>query len=316
MRLAGAALGLLLFGLAPGQASSYSDFNAGIAMRNHEEFADSLVYLSRALAASDLPAHLREPALVARGLDYEDLHNHAPASADLTAAIHLSPKLASAYVFRAGVEEELKAYDAAIADYTSAIALKPFMTDLHASRGTDYINTGRFADAESDYTFFTGIETDDAGGFFQLGFAQWAQGHFDKAVSSFGTSRDFDSKNAYNALWREIARLDANARDSTISHDARKLAKDKWPAPIIDLFTGRKKADEVLAGAEKADPKEIDAQKCEAAFYIGAWTLAQKDVGSAVPLFRRARDTCPDGFIEKIAASVELARQTQPVAPR
>jgi len=316
MRVPGAALGLLLLTTVAVRANSYSDFNTGIALRNHQELASSLTYLSRALAAPDLPAHLREPALEARGLDYEDQHNLVAARADLTAAIQLSPKLVSGYVYRAAVEEEMKDYAAAIADYTSGIALKPFMTEFHASRGTDYINTGRFADAETDYIFYTGIETDDAGGFFQLGFTQWAQGHFDKAVASFGTSRDLDSKNAYNALWREIARSDANARGSTISRDGRKIAKDKWPVPIVDLFAGRTKAADVLAAAEKGDPKAIDGQKCEAAFYVGAWELAQKDVAGAEPLLTRAKDSCPDGYVEKIAAGVELARQAQPVAPR
>jgi lipoprotein NlpI len=311
MRLAGAALGLLLFGTAAAAASSYDDFNAGLALRNHEEFANSIAYLSRALAALDLPEHLREPALLARGLDFEDQHNHAAAEADLTAAIQRSPKLVSGYLYRAGIEEELKAYDAAITDYTSAIALKPFITDLRASRGTDFVNTGRYAEAETDFAFYTGIETDDSIGFFQLGFAQWAQGHFDKALASFNTSRELDAKTGYNVVWREIAEQEANARDSTLRRDARKVEEGKWPAPIVDLFAGRTKSDDVLAAAGKGEPGETDRQKCEAAFYVAEWNLEQKDTAGALPLFARAKDSCPDGFIEKIAAGIELSRLAQ-----
>ena len=316
MRLAGAALGLLLLGTAAATASSYSDFNAGIQLRNHEELASSILYLSRALASRDLPAHLREPALTARGLDYEDQHNHAAATADLTAAIQLSPRLVSGYVYRAGIEDEMKAYDAAIADYTSAIRLRPFMTDLYASRGTDYTNAARYAEAESDFAFFVSIEDNDSIGFFQLAFAQWAQGHFDKAIKNFGTSRELDPKTGYNALWREISQRDANARDSTLSHDARKVAKDKWPAPLVDLFVGRSKEDEALAASQKGDPKDIDGQVCEAAFYVAEWDLGRNDTADAQALLTRAKISCPDGYIEKVAAGVELARLAQTASPK
>lgn len=308
MRLASAVTGLLLLGTCAAAASSYDDFNAGIALRNHEEYAASLTYLSRALAAPDLPEHLRTPALVARGLDYQTQHNLRAAGADLTAAIALSPKLVSGYIYRAGVEEDLKSYNAAIADYASAINLKPFMMQLYSWRAADYRDLGNYADAETDFALYSSLEDDDSGGWFQLGFVQWAQSHFDKALASFERARDTDKASAYAVLWREITQETLNKDDSTLRRDARKLDEDKWPGEVVKLFQGKAKPDDVTASAEKGNAKDLDGQRCEAEFYIAEWHLGQKDATDAEPLFSKAASACPDGFTEKTAASLELAR--------
>ena len=306
MRLAGAAFGLLLLGTAAAGATSYDDFNVGIAFRKHNQIGESITYLTRALAAPDLPAHLRVTALLARGLDYDNQHSSTAAKADYTAAIGLAPKRVSAYVYRAGTEDDLKAYDAAIADYTSAIALKPAITEFYSLRGFDYMNSKRYTEAEADFAFYVSVESNDSSGFFQLGFVQWAQGHLDQALASFENAHEQDKTFAYAVLWREIVQSSAGKSDSTIRHDARRLDHDKWPNPIVDLFLGKIKPDEVLAAAERGDAKDLVGQRCEAEFYTAEWQLQQKDTGDAGSLFSRAAEGCPGSYPEKLAANIEL----------
>ena len=309
MRLVGAALGLLLLGPAAAGASSYDDFNAGIAFRNHGEDADAIVYLTRALAASDLPAHLREPALLARAIAYENQKNLAAANADCTAAIALAPRLVSTYVIRAVIEGELKKNDAALADYARAIALKPFEASLYFGRAGTYEDTGRYAEAEADFAFGLKYYPEFSAGVFGLALMQWAQGRFDKALPNFERARDIAPDFVYFALWREVGRVAAGVGDSTLKRDTQKFDSTKWPAPVIGLFLAKQKPDDVLAAAEKGDAKAIDGQRCEAQFYVAEWHLEQKDSVAVEPLLTlAASNACPEGFVEKMAASVELAR--------
>ena len=316
MRTAGVALGLLLLSTtAAAAASSYDNFNAGIAFRNHGEDADAIIYLSRAIAASDLPSHLREPALLARAICYERQKNFVAANVDFTAAIALSPGLVSGHVFRASIEAQLKKYDAAIADYTSALTLKPYEANLYFARAAIYQETGRYAEAEADFAFGMNYYPNYSWGVFRLGLMQWAQGHFDKALPNFERARDLAPDFAYYALWREIARVAMGGGDFTLKSDTRKVDAAKWPAPIVDLFLGKTAPEDVFAAAEKGDAKGIDGQRCEAQLYVAEWHLERKDATAAEPLLvRAASDECPDGFIERTAASVELARLKTAVA--
>ncbi len=315
MRSTGLVLALLVLGTAAAEAGSYDDFNTGIALRVHDEIPASITYLSRALAAPDLPAHLRAPALLARGLDYVKQKDFAAADKDLTAAITLAPNRISSRVARAYSEEELNDYNAAIEDYTAAISLKRFETRLYAARAEAYEHVGDYADAEADYAFILSYYTEFAFGYLRLAITQWAQGRSDKALPTLARAHDLEAKNGYYALWREIARVSAGQSESMLKSDARSVDTDKWPAPLLDLYLGRSRPEDALAAAEKGDAKMITGQRCEAAFYVAEWHLTQKDAIDVRPLLTQAATACPADYVEYTAAQIALNRMNSRVSP-
>jgi lipoprotein NlpI len=251
---------------------------------------------------------LRAPALFARGLSHENQQNDRAAISDYTAAIALAPGLVSGYVFRAYANERLKRYDDTIADMTTAIAIKPFETRLYALRGITYQETGRYAEAESDFASVVGYYPNDSFEVLRVGLMQWAQGHVDAAIASFDRARGLSPNDPYYALWREIARSASGRGEATLASDARNFDKDKWPAPVTDLYLEKINAEDVLTAATKGDEKELPGQKCEAQFYVAEWHLLRRDGVDVQPLLVSAAGMCPDDFVERVAAKVELSR--------
>jgi len=135
---------------------------------------------------------------------------------------------------------------------------------------------------------------------FEYGATAKARGDMKAAVA-------LDRKNAYTALWHDIAERRAKQKGVLISAKATKgLDMKAWPAPVVQLFTGEIKQDAVLAAADNSDATLKQAHTCEANFYGGEYALIAGAREDAVKLFEAAAKDCPHGFLEGIAANAEL----------
>lgn len=88
--------------------------------------------------------------------------------------------------------------------------------------------------------------------------------------------------------------------------DLHSIDSYDWPAPLIKMFIGDAKPEDVTAAALQGDANVVAGHQCEANFYIAEWWLAQKDAVSAKPLLEAAVKNCPKNFIEADAARSEL----------
>jgi lipoprotein NlpI len=203
--------------------------------------------------------------------------------------------------------------DAAIAACTRAIGLDPKVVSLVINRGIAYRAMGDFDRAIAD---FNKAESDycrqgrcSLYGQMQVyrgrGVANLYAGALANAVADFNQAIALDPKNAYPALWLDIA----NKRSSLPSRLANAVAQidmTRWPAPIIRLYLGQMTPDAVLAAADNPNADTKSGQICEASFYTGELDLQQGKKEDATRLFRLAAATCPKSFVEYEGAKTEL----------
>ena len=141
--------------------------------------------------------------------------------------------------------------------------------------------------------------------YFSRGRVHFFQADFSAAAADLSKVHGTKDE-AYAMLWRFLARRHAGPEGaSELAAGAEKLAGKDWPYAIVDFYLGRHSADEMQAAA--AEPEE----KCEAAFYLAEWHLLHANGAEAKPLLQTAADTCPEGFIERSGAQVELKRLGQ-----
>ena len=74
---------------------------------------------------------------------------------------------------------------------------------------------------------------------------------------------------------------------------------NEWPAPALDLFTGRRQPQAVLSAASDAD------ERCQAHYYVGQWHLVRKNTVEASNEFKKAVEVCQKGGLLQIAANTE-----------
>jgi lipoprotein NlpI len=198
--------------------------------------------------------------------------NIAQAMDDMNETIRLDPNYALAYFTRGRLSYMLGNNPAALEDFGKAIKLDAENPDAYFNRGVAYyVIGGRTPDAAAD---------------------------FKKAA-------EINPRDAYAALWRDLAERRLNA-PSHLAEAARQLDMTVWPAPVIRQFLGELTAEQTFGAAFDTDPKTRLAQTCEANFYSGELALLKKNKKEAQRLLKLAANECPSSFIESTAAVAEL----------
>jgi tetratricopeptide (TPR) repeat protein len=115
---------------------------------------------------------------------------------------------------------------------------------------------------------------------------------------------------AYNALWLHLIRARLNQDDAAeFAANRQALAGDQWPAPVVALFAGAMSADQILSAAASADSDRTRReQTCEADFFVGFYQARIGAAAEARPLLQSAAQGCPNDFLERPAATLELQR--------
>ena len=198
--------------------------------------------------------------------------------------IRAEPEAAWAYLNRglahgAGGDSERE-----IADYTRALSFDPTLISALQNRGIAHFDRGDFGDAVNDLA---------------------------KTFSSTG--------DPFAMLYLYLARTRGGASDAAteLEKNADKLvASGAWPAPVVELYLGKKQMPAVLTAATTPE------QKCQAHFYTAEWlALDQSKIEESVKPLRLAAGTCARDAIEFASALAELKRlgigppKPKPVAP-
>lgn len=201
-------------------ASAYSDFNAGVAARNNRDYVQAIRYLSQALAAPDLPAHLRPTALFDRAEAYAYSQQADPAIADYTAGLGLVPGNYDALQSRAYLHLKRKEFDPARADYTAAIALRPELANAYVGHGLVNLTEGRFDAAIRDYTDALGATLGALDLYVVRGDAYRMAGRSDDAIKDYSVAIARDSKYTDAFIARGRAYQESGAfRDALSDYD-------------------------------------------------------------------------------------------------
>lgn len=184
--------------------------------------------------------------------------------------IRTEPEAAWAYLNRglahgAGGDSERE-----IADYTRALSFDPTLTSALLNRGIAHFDRGDFGDAATDLA---------------------------KVVSKTG--------DAYAMLYLFLARSRGGVADAATEFEtsaAKLTASGAWPAPIVELYLGKKQPPAVVAAATTPE------QKCQAQFYTAEWFALGDGKADATKPLRMAAGICARDSIEFNSALAELKR--------
>jgi lipoprotein NlpI len=279
-------------------------------------------------------------AYLNRGNVYLSKSDFDRAFADFNEALQLDPKNAWAYAERGNLYKNRGDIDHALADLNESIKLDPSYALARFARGDLYRKRGDLADAMTDMNetlkldpnyalaYFTRgrlsymlgngpaaledfsraikLDAEDPNAYFSRGVAYFTIGGRNAdAEADFRKAAELNPKDAYAALWRELAERRNNG-PSHLAEAAKKLDMTVWPAPVIHLFLGELNIEQTFGAAFDTDPLTKAAQTCEANFYSGEFALQKKNKKEAQRLLKLAANDCPPSFVESTAAVAEL----------
>jgi lipoprotein NlpI len=245
-------------------------------------------------------------AHTARGNLYKNKGDFDRALADLSESIQLDPTYSVAYFFRSELYKRKSDFDHALADLNVSIRLDPNYAPAYFARGSLFYIQGNNPAALADFTTSIQLDPNETVAYFNRGVAYFfVGGRIADAEADFKKAAAFNPKDAYAALWLDLAERRNNVA-SHLAEAAKQLDMTAWPAPIVLHFLGDLSAAQTLAAAFDRDPKTASAQTCEANFYSGELALLKKDKKEAQRLLQLAAHDCPPSFIESTAAVAEL----------
>ena len=245
-------------------------------------------------------------AYAERGNLYKNRAHRERALADLNEAIRLAPDYALAYFSRGDLYKNIGDLASAMADMNTAVRLDPNYALAYFTRGRLSFMLGDNPAAVEDFGKAIRLDAEDPTAYFNRGVAYYViGGRTPDAAADFKKAAELNPRDAYAALWRDLAERRLNA-PSHLAEAAKQLDMTKWPAPVIRELLGERSAEQTVAAANDADPTTKLAQTCEANFYSGELALLKKNKKEAQRLLKLASADCPPSFIESTAAVAEL----------
>jgi tetratricopeptide (TPR) repeat protein len=242
-----------------------------------------------------------------RGNLYKNKGDFEHALADLNEAIRLDPNYAMVFLARGDVYRSQGDLKRAMTDLDQSIRLDANYASAYFTRGRLSYMLGNNPSALEDFTKAIKFDTEDATAYFNRGVAYYVVGgRLADAVADFKKASELNPKDAYAALWRDLAERRNNGKGQ-LAEAAKQLDMTVWPAPVIRQFLGELNAEQTVAAAADNDPRTKQAQTCEANFYGGELALLKKNnKKEALRQLRLAADNCPRSFIESTAAIADL----------
>jgi lipoprotein NlpI len=245
-------------------------------------------------------------AYAERGNLYKNKGDIDRALADLNESIKLDPNYALAYYSRGDLYRRSGNLARAMADMNDTIKLDPNYALAYFTRGRISYMLGNGPAALEDFGKALKLDADDSTAYFNRGVAYYVVGgRIPDAIADFKKASELNPKDAYAALWRELAER-RNDVPGHLAEAAKKLDMTVWPAPVIQEFLGERNAEQTFGAAFDTDPQTKASQTCEANFYGGELALLKKNKKDAQRLLKLAADNCPPTFIESTAALAEL----------
>ncbi len=233
----------------------------------------AIASFTAAIAASDLSKTLLPAAYRGRAEAYLRKQKCDLALTDLDASLKLKSDDPTAIGLHADAAICLEKFDAALAD----LSMLNFKANpgIYWTRARLYFAAGNYRAAVDDLVAYVGHRT----------------------------------KDPYPTLWLEMARMRAGMLDPKVAaRDIDDFDSDNWPAPLLALYAGKAKVEDIPAAAARGMADGRVGRECEANYYVAEWRLANADVATARPLLEDAAAHCPPLFIEARQARYELRK--------
>jgi tetratricopeptide (TPR) repeat protein len=245
-------------------------------------------------------------AYTARGDLYKNGGDLDRAMADFSESIRLDPNYAMAFFFRGDLYKRKDDFKHALTDLNESIRLDPNSAMAYFTRGSLSYLMGSNPEALADFTKSIRLDPDNAAAYFNRGVVYFVTGgRIADAEADFKKASELDPKDAYTALWLDLAERRNNV-SSHLAQAVKQLDMTAWPAPVIREFLGELSAGQTFAAASDNNPKTKLGHACEANFYGGEFAILKQNRPEALRLLRLAASDCPRGFIESTAAIAEL----------
>lgn len=260
-------------------ASSYSDFNAGIAAFKRRDFDGASAHMTAALAAPDLNPAFRAPAYAIRGEASMLAKQPTKAIADLSAALAADPLYSDAYEARAACYVATGQFDLAIADITALIRSKPFSTVPYDQRAAIYLAQKNFDAALADLSTVVNLAPKMASSYIIRSAAYREHGDYVKALADLDKADDISSGNA--AVYFERGLVHEAMADYVRARDDYGEASRRLPASAVLkvhlALLSWKTGD--FAGAVTAFQAIRDSGDKQTAPYAALWTALSAAAG-------------------------------------
>ncbi len=141
------------------------------------------------------------------------------------------------------------------------------------------------------------------------GMSRFDTGLFAEAAEDLSELCQFRADWPHCHLWLFAARARAGVDGKRELEAALPLIDvTAWPAPVFDLYLGKRKPRELLVAARDEDKQKQLEQECEAHYYIGQLHLIAGRKRDAIASFEKAVATGITNFVEYGGAKAELSR--------
>ena len=246
-------------------------------------------------------------AYTERGNLYKNKGDFEHAMTDLNEAIKLDPNYAMVFLARGDLYKSKGDLKSAMTDLNESIRLDANYAAAYFTRGRVSYMLGNNPAALEDFTKAIRFDAEDETVYFNRGVAYYVVGgRLADAAADFKKASELNPKDAYAALWRDLAERRSNNATIHLAEAAKQLDMTVWPAPVIRQFLGELSAEQTVGAAADSDPRTKLGQTCEANYYGGELALIKKNKKDALRQLRLAADECPRSFIESTAAIAEL----------
>ena len=260
----------------------------------------------------------RSIIFVNRGTAYYEKGDYDRAIQDYNEAIRLNPKETLSHVARGDAYKKKGDFDRAIQDFDEAIHLNSNDTNAYNDRGVACAKKGDYDRAIRDYNQAIRLNSNYTLAYGNRGDAYFAQSNLTAAIADYehAISAAPSSTTAVYAVLMLHVTLMKQGHDDTqqLARVAAAADLSKWPGPVLKLDLGQMTAGEVMTAAANSG---IDWRKnwqvCAANYFTGEDALFHHQRAMALARLNAARDGCPKGDAEYVAAVVELKRLGTPV---
>lgn len=201
-----------------------------------------------------------------------DLHSAGAAIDELVASNHTLED--RDYLIRGENRFKNANFQSAIDDLSKTIEMDPQFWSAYKLRGMYYFALGQFDKAEKEFMVF------------------WRNSikYTDMKYEEFDSFYPFShSSYAKLLLYITQTRMGKNA-ETELRTRVNKLDSVYWPAPIVSMFLGELKPDDVIIAAKDRNPKISNVKMFDAYFYSGQYYLTKNETDKAIMMFQKAID--------------------------
>ncbi|MGD9542666.1 MAG: PrsW family glutamic-type intramembrane protease [Methylocystis sp.] len=233
---------------------------------------------------------------------YGTKHDYARALQAFDRAVELDAQNPEIYIARGLALNATGDANGAWRDADRALELKPKLAAAHALRAQIHTSRDEASQAISEYGEAIGIDSKNAGAYFARGRLYFEDRNFSAAAKDFARAAATGDRR-YVILWLFLARAylgEDGKRELAVWSET--TPKNAWPFPLTELYLGVKPLAKVAEAAATND------QKCELMFYAGELQILVKLEKDAAESLARAKQLCPDDFVETRLARKDSQR--------